>query len=273
MNKVDFIKKTLLETKEIFNEAKNISESGLAIEKKKTFKDLVTKYDQLIEEFITNKIIKQYPNENIIGEESYSKSGSNSLNWKTNDIDNCWLIDPIDGTTNFTHQFPYFCSTIAYAEKEKDQWVVKQAGTFDPNKNELFWAAKNQGAWLNNFKLKIKAPNQFSESLLCTGFAIDRHANKDKIEQAFNTFKNLTTITHGVRRSGAAALDIAYVASGRLNGFWEGGLSPWDIAAGSLLVTEAGGKIYSASKGQFNLFDGSIICGPSLVTNKLIELI
>lgn len=194
----------------------------------KNFKgDLVTEADIAAEKAIISHLNQLYPEHAFIGEESGVSSTDSE--WQ-------WIIDPLDGTTNFAHTHPMFCVSIGMVFNNEPVLGV----VFNPYFNELFQAAKNQGASLNGYPLKVSKTKQLDHSLLATGFPYNRRETDDN---NYREFCALTHATQGVRRGGSAALDLAYVASGRIDGYWEQGIKPWDIAAGIVLVNEAGGKI------------------------------
>ena len=192
----------------------------------KSRNDFVTEVDRQAEDIIIKTIHKFYPSHAILAEESGS-SGNNAY---------VWIIDPLDGTTNYLHGFPQFAVSIALQHKG----VMQQAVIYDPLRDELFTAGRGHGAYLNDRRMRVSKQKHLHGSLLGTGFPFREGA---RMEQYMETLKVFFAVTAGVRRAGAAALDLAYVACGRLDGFWESGLKPWDIAAGMLLVEEAGGML------------------------------
>ncbi len=187
--------------------------------------DLVTEADRASEALVVERLRSHFPAHSIVAEEGGGHAGSSEF---------CWYVDPLDGTTNFAHGFPMYNVTLA----------LEQAGQlisgviFDPEHNEMFSAERGSGAYLNNRRIRVSKVSRVEDSLVATGFpSKKRHADVN-----VHFYYQLAMISHGVRRAGAAALDLAYVASGRLDGFWEFGLNPWDMAAGILLIQEAGGK-------------------------------
>jgi len=188
--------------------------------------DLVTAADRASEELVIERIRAQFPTHSIVGEETGKHAGTSEY---------CWYVDPLDGTTNFAHSFPMFSVTLA----------VERAGeliagvVFDPLRQEMFAAERGGGAFLNNHRIHVSRVAGLEESLMVTGFPNWRRHKDGNIHFFYQT----GLISHGVRRSGSAAIDLAYTASGRVDGFWEFGLNPWDVAAGILLVNEAGGKV------------------------------
>jgi myo-inositol-1(or 4)-monophosphatase len=187
--------------------------------------DLVTEMDRKAEDFLVSAIQSRFPDHTIITEESGLHQGLN---------DHCWYIDPIDGTVNYAHHLPWFVVSLAYAEGGQ----VKYGVIYEPMRDECFSAARGEGAWLNERLIRVTSTDRLISALFSTGFPYDVATVKDNnVAQ----FVSLTMLSQGVRRSGSAALDMAYVACGRLDGFWEIQLQPWDIAAGALIVEEAGG--------------------------------
>lgn len=190
--------------------------------------DLVTEADQKSEKKIKQIIRHRLPEHSILAEESGLDFSQES--------DFLWVVDPLDGTTNYTHQFPMVAISIALLHQKKPLVAI----VYNPITQEMFRAISGEGAFLNNHKMQVSSTNQLKKSLLATGFAYDRVGTKDN---NYREFATMTDKSQGVRRLGSAALDLAYVACGRLDGFWERGLKTWDVAAGILLVTEAGGRI------------------------------
>lgn len=218
--------------------------------------DFVTEVDTQAEFTIINTIKKSYPDHAFICEES-GKSG---------DSDFTWIIDPLDGTTNFLHGFPHFAVSIALQHKGR----LDQAVIYDPLKQELFTASQGKGAQLNSKKIRVSTQKTLNGALLGTGFPF---GDNPKVNQFITTFKAIYPEIAGIRRAGAASLDLAYVACGRLDGFWEYSLKPWDIAAGVLIVQEAGGIISTPSGGVDHMESGDIVCAnPKLIKSILRTL-
>jgi myo-inositol-1(or 4)-monophosphatase len=227
---------------------------------RKRHNDFVTEVDKAAEEAIIEVLHRAYPDHAILAEESGARPGS------AGESDYTWIIDPLDGTTNFIHGFPQYAVSIALRHKQ----FLTQAVIYDPTKNELFTATRGRGAFLNDHRLRVSKRTQLSESLVGTGFPFREFQDLDGY---LATFRALTERTAGLRRAGAAALDIAYVAAGRLDGFWEPGLSPWDMAAGVLLVTEAGGLVGDFQGEPGYLDSGRIVCGNPKVFAQLLQVI
>ena len=223
--------------------------------------DFVTEVDKAAEAAIIETLQDAYPGYGILAEESGQSAGKG-----TQDTEYQWIIDPLDGTTNFIHGLPQYAVSIALAKAG----IVEQAVIFDPNRNELFTASKGGGAFLNDRRIRVSKRLKLQESLIGTGFP---YRMLDKLDLYLDIFKEVVQKTAGQRRPGAASLDLAYVACGRYDGFWEFGLSPWDMAAGALLVSEAGGLV-SDLRGEANYLDtGNIIAGTPKVFSPLLNLI
>ena len=206
--------------------------------------DFVTTADLRAERTIKNELTRARPGYSLLFEEGGAAEGI--------DPHHRWIVDPLDGTTNFLHGIPHFCISIAL---ERDGDIV--AGLiYEPVRDEMFWAEKGSGAYLNDRRMRVSARRQLSESLLGTGMPFrDRNRQAEYVA----TLSAVMPATRGVRRFGAAALDLAYVAAGRYDGFWEFGLCPWDIAAGMLLVREAGGYVSDLAGGQTMMTSGDVL--------------
>ncbi|MUL37336.1 inositol monophosphatase family protein [Gloeocapsopsis dulcis] len=206
--------------------------------------DLVTQADKASEAVILDVLQRHLPQHGILAEESGNVGNSQS--------EYLWAIDPLDGTTNFAHQYPSFAVSIGLLVAD-----IPQVGViFDPFHQELFRAARGLGATRDRCSIRVSQTKDLSKSLLVTGFAYDRRETPDN---NYAEFCHLTHLTQGVRRSGSAALDLAYVACGRLDGYWERGLSPWDITAGIILLEEAGGKVSAYDVSSFDMASGRIL--------------
>jgi myo-inositol-1(or 4)-monophosphatase len=222
--------------------------------------DFVSEVDRLAEDEIINTIHSAYPDHAIMAEESGVRDGNQSGSQYK------WIIDPLDGTTNFLHGYPQYAVSIAVSDKGK----LDQAVVFDPLRNELFVASRGKGAQLNDRKIRVSKATSLETSLLGTGFPFK---DFDKLDAWIETFRILLPESSGVRRAGSAALDLAHVASGRLDGFWEFGLKPWDMAAGCLLIQEAGGIVTDFNKSDEYLENGNIIAGTPKIYEHLIKLL
>jgi len=224
--------------------------------KEKATNDYVSEVDRDAEQAIIKTLRDAYPDHSILAEESGA----------TGQSEYCWIIDPLDGTTNFLHGFPQYAVSIALAHKG----VITQAAIYDPSRNDLFTATRGRGAYLNETRLRVGKRTTLKSSLIGTGFPFRQF---EHIDAYLAMFRDMIRNTAGVRRAGAAALDLAYVAAGRLDGFWEIGLSPWDMAAGSLLITEAGGLVGDLEGEDKFMRNGNIIGGNPKVFAQLIQLL
>lgn len=217
--------------------------------------DYVTEVDQRSEQIIIETIRKAYPSHDFWGEESgFNDNGSESV----------WIIDPLDGTTNFIHGMPHFAVSIAL----RHQGDLTQAVIYNPMSQELFTATKGSGAQLNNRRIRVANRRSMEGALLGTGFPYRAEHN---IDRYLESFRALHPDTAGIRRPGSAALDLAFVAAGRFDGFWEFGLSPWDIAAGVLLVREAGGLVGDLSGGTSHMSSGNILAANPRLFDLMIK--
>jgi myo-inositol-1(or 4)-monophosphatase len=219
-------------------------------------KDFVTEVDKAAEAAIIEVLKEAYPDHAILAEES-GASG---------DSDTVWIIDPLDGTTNFIHGFPQYAISIAQQHKG----VLQHAVVYDPTKNELFTASKGSGAFLNERRIRVSKRAKLNEVLVGTGFPFRYF---EHVDAYLAIFRDMMHKTAGVRRPGAAALDLAWVAAGRIDGFWELGLSPWDMAAGALLITEAGGLVGDLTGEPNYLETGNIVGGNPKVFAQLLQII
>jgi len=210
----------------------------------KSRNDFVTEVDRSAEEAIIHELRSKFPDHAILAEESGRRSGG----------DFEWVIDPLDGTTNYLHGFPQFSVSIALKYRGR----LEQAVVYDPLREEMFTASRGQGAQLNDRKLRVSNRPGLEGALIGTGFPFREQGHLDSY---LGMFKAMIQETAGIRRPGSAALDIAYVAAGRLDGFWELGLAQWDMAAGALLVTEAGGTVSDLAGGDRHLDTGNLVAG------------
>ena len=225
-----------------------------ATEKSKN--DYVTEVDKQAEAVIIDTLLKAYPKHAILAEEGGAQGKSEYV----------WIIDPLDGTTNFMHGFPHFAVSIALQHKGK----LQQAVIYDPLRQELFTTSRGDGAYLNDRRIRVSKRKNLDGALLGTGFPFGESANIDRF---LDTCRTLMPVTAGIRRAGAATLDLAYVACGRLDGFWEFGLKPWDIAAGALLIEEAGGVVCSIDTDKEYLTSGNIVSGNPYILEFLKEIV
>lgn len=216
--------------------------------------DFVTEVDRAAEQIVISELQRTYPEHAILGEESGFIPGSRAD--KEGQEEYVWVIDPLDGTTNFIHGLPHFCVSVGCLRNGR----MEHAVIIDPIRNEEFVASRGDGAQLNGRRIRVSKKASLDGALLATGFPFKPHQAKH-LDDHMAIFKKLSSAPAGIRRNGSAALDLAYVAAGRYDGYWEMGLKQWDIAAGALLVLEAGGLV-SDFRGGSNFYEsGNIICG------------
>jgi len=227
---------------------------------RKRHNDFVTEVDKSAEQAIIDILHRAYPDHAILAEESGATAGT------AGESEYTWIIDPLDGTTNFIHGFPQYAVSIALQHNDQ----MTQAVVYDPTRNELFTATRGRGAFMDDRRLRVSRRQQLSEALVGTGFPF---RELEHLDEYVAMFKRITGETAGIRRPGAAALDLAYVSAGRLDGFWEFGLSPWDMAAGSLLIAEAGGLVSDFAGEQGWLTNGQIVAGTPKVFPQLLQLV
>ncbi len=225
----------------------------------KQVNDFVTEVDHASEKVIIETLLTAYPGHGILAEESGSEHGAR-------DSECVWIIDPLDGTTNFIHGFPVYCISIALAVKGK----IEQAVIYDPSRNDLFTSTKGRGAFLNDRRLRVSKRIRLKESLISTGFPFRAD---DDVQSYLAMMGDVMQRTAGLRRPGSAALDLAYVAAGFTDGFFETGLQPWDVAAGSLLVTEAGGLIGNFSGESNFLEQKECLAGNPKIYAQMVSII
>ena len=221
--------------------------------------DFVTEIDHASERVIIETLLGAYPDHGIWAEESGREHGRAAS-------DHVWLIDPLDGTTNFIHGFPVYCVSIALLVKGR----VEQAVVYDPTRNDLFTSTRGRGAFLNDRRIRVSKRTQLKESLIATGFPF---RPGDDFNGYLRMMAEVMQRTAGLRRPGAAALDLAYVAAGYTEGFFETGLSPWDVAAGSLLVTEAGGLIGNFTGDADFLEQRECLAGSPRIYGQLVKIL
>jgi myo-inositol-1(or 4)-monophosphatase len=231
-------------------------EGGALEVKAKDKNDFVTQVDRAAEQAIIGVIRTAYPEHRILAEESGDTPGARP--------EYLWVIDPLDGTTNYIHGFPQYCVSIALEHKG----VLTQAVVYDPGKNELFTASRGRGAFLDDRRMRVSKCVQLKDALVGTGFPFKELSRLDLYLRQLRT---MMTSCAGVRRAGAAALDLAYVAAGRLDAFWEMGLSRWDMAAGALLIQEAGGLVADLQGSAGYLDRGEIAAATPKVMAQLLE--
>ena len=223
---------------------------------KKSHADYVSEVDRFAEKAIVDILLQAYPTHAILAEEGGAQGESEYV----------WIIDPLDGTTNFLHGVPQYAVSIAL----QHNGVLMQAVIYDPTKNDLFTATRGRGAFLNDKRLRVSKRKELADSLIGTGFPYTRFEHMDAY---LNIFKDVMQNTAGLRRPGAASLDLAWTAAGRYDGFFETGLKPWDLAAGALLISEAGGIVSDLAGNQNQLESGHICAGNPHIHEQLLKLI
>ena len=233
--------------------------SSLRIDKKGAI-DLVTEMDLEIEREFRAMIAERFPDHAVLGEE-FGESGEGGAGARF-----CWVLDPIDGTTNYAHGLPIFCASLAL----EIDGVATVGAVYDPNRRELFTAERGHGAWLNGMPLRVSTSGALIDSLLVTGFHYNIHRDPGELIGLFGEF---ISRARAVRRLGSAALDLCYVAAGRFEGFWEHRLQPWDVAAGALIVEEAGGRVTTIGGEPFQSRAGSVLATNGLVHAEMLETI
>ena len=217
--------------------------------------DLVTEADLASEKLVVERLQSRFPQHGIVAEEGSGHSSPSEYRW---------YVDPLDGTTNFAHSLPIFNVTLALERAGE----MLAGVVFDPIRQEMFTAELGSGAWLNNRRIRVSAVSRLESSLLCTGFPTRRrHLNTN-----VHFYHQLAMATHGVRRTGSAAIDLAWVACGRLDGFWEFGLNPWDMAAGRLLVAEAGGRVTDMRGAPHTFQSPHLLADNGHVHEQIVEI-
>jgi myo-inositol-1(or 4)-monophosphatase len=217
--------------------------------------DLVSEADRASEQYLLERILGRFPADSVIGEESGTREGDSGYSW---------IVDPLDGTTNFVHGHPIFAVSIAVADRSGTQAGV----IYLPTTRELFWGARGMGAWRNETRLSVSGTGELNDSLIATGHPYNR---RQVVETILEDWRRMILHVQGVRRMGAAAVDLAFVAAGRFDGFWERGLKPWDTAAGQLLVEEAGGRVTGFSGQEYSPFNPDITASNGRIHDRLLD--
>jgi len=216
--------------------------------------DLVSEADRASEQYLLDRILDRFPSDSVIGEESGTREGNSGFSW---------IVDPLDGTTNFVHGQPCFAVSIAVAHGGSTQVGV----IYLPTTRELFWGQRGQGAWRNETRLAVSGTAVLNDSLVATGHPYNR---RQVVETILEDWRRMILNVQGVRRMGAAAVDLAFVAAGRFDGFWERGLKPWDTAAGQLLVEEAGGRVTGFAGQEYTPFSPDIVASNGHIHEPLL---
>ena len=231
----------------------------LHVEKKGAI-DLVTQIDKDVERMFRALIAGRFPDHVVLAEE-FELSGD-----RQNEAEYCWVFDPVDGTTNYAHGLPIFC--CACSLERNRQPIV--AAIYDPSRKELFTAERGGGAWLNGAPMRVSSAETLIDSLLCTGFPYSVQEEGDYLLGLFGDFLRRA---RAVRRLGSAAIDLAYVAAGRFDGFWEVKLNPWDVSAGALLIEEAGGAVSNLAGGPFDSRQGEVVASNGRIQAQMVDII
>jgi myo-inositol-1(or 4)-monophosphatase len=231
----------------------------LRIEKKGAI-DLVTQIDREVEEMFRALIARRFPDHVVLAEEFAVRGDREAAS------ELCWGCDPVDGTTNYAHGLPIYCSACSL--EQRGQPIV--AAIYDPSRRELFTAERGVGAWLNGVPLRVSSADALIDSLLCTGFPYNVQTDSGYLMGLFDDFLHRA---RAVRRLGSAAIDLAYVAAGRFDGFWEVRLNPWDISAGALIIEEAGGRVSTLSGAAFDSRLGEIVATNGRIHDQMVAVI
>lgn len=229
------------------------------ISKKGTI-DLVTEVDVQVERAFREMVARRFPDHDVLGEEMGGMPPGRPV------ASHCWIFDPIDGTTNFAHGVPIFCSALALEIDGR----VDVAAVYDPTRDELFTAERGQGAWVNGRRMTVSTTGRLIDALLVTGFPYNVHSEPGEM---LGLFEHFIRRSRAVRRLGSAAIDVCYVAAGRMDGFWEQGLSVWDIAAAALLVEEAGGRLSDLDGGPFDARRGRLVASNGRLHDEMLTTI
>ena len=247
---IEIVKKAGEIFKEGFNKKLEIKSKGI--------KDLVTEYDVKVEKFLINEF-KKFNEYSIIAEETLQEEFNNSI-----------IIDPIDGTTNFAHHIPHCAISIGIYENKSSKYAI----IYNPILNELFYAKRGEGAYKNGKKIEVSNQDDFQRSFIATGFPYSSAENEDDLKWVINKLKHILPRCQDIRRLGSAALDLCYVAEGKYEGFYEINLKPWDVSAGMLIVSEAGGIISNEYGNEYNFFeDKCIVASNGTIHNELVEIL
>lgn len=231
----------------------------LRIEKKGAI-DLVTQIDREVEQMFRALIARRFPDHAVLAEEFEARGD------RQNETEYCWVFDPVDGTTNYAHGLPIFCSACSLEQRGRP--IV--GAIYDPSRRELFTAERGLGAWLNGVPLRVSSADTLIDSLLCTGFPYSVQSDSGYLMGLFDDFLRRA---RAVRRLGSAAIDLAYVAAGRFDGFWEVRLNPWDISAGALIIEEAGGQVSTLAGAPFDSRRGEIVASNGRIHAQLVDVI
>ena len=253
----DYLSLAIEVAREAGDFARQVQRSDLKITTKTNAMDIVTQVDSRNEHTIRAAVLTRYPDHVFLGEELGSSEEPSTTRTSMSDSRVRWIIDPIDGTVNYTHGLPIWCVSVGV----EVAGIVECGVIYNPNLNELFSVRRGHGAFLNSDQIHVSKQGDTTKSLFVTGFPYNVHENPDSVIEQFVRFLNRGWL---IRRLGSAALDLAYVACGRFEAFWEVGLSPWDTSAGQLMVREAGGRVTHYDGSDYNIYKRSIIASNGL---------
>ena len=245
---------------EVIREAGNLLAENFSKPQEIEFKgavNLVTAMDRASEDHIVSRLRAAFPKDDILAEEREQPARAS---------ENLWILDPLDATTNYAHGFPMFCVSIAFEQRGH----IRLGAIYDPLRDELFMAESGKGAAMNGVSLSVSGTSDLDRSLIATGFPYDK---RESPVNNLDHFQRFALRTQGVRRAGSAALDLAYVAAGRLDGYWELKLSPWDVAAGVLLVQEAGGRVTDFSGGGDFIYSGEVVAANAHIQREMLDIL
>ncbi|MDH4196817.1 MAG: inositol monophosphatase [Candidatus Aminicenantes bacterium] len=250
----------LAEAREAVREAGRLLRENLDGRGEVSFKgavDLVTAFDRKAQELVDRRLAAAFPEHGFLSEENLDRRGTSGCRW---------VLDPLDGTTNFAHTLPIFSVSLALER----QGEILLGVVYDPMRDEMFWAAAGEGAFLNGRPVRVSPVDRLDRSLLATGFPYDiRESRLNNLDH----FTNFAVRAQAVRRCGSAALDLCYVACGRFDGFWELKLKPWDVAAGSLIIREAGGRVTDFDSGDFDIFHPELAASNGLIHEEMLRVL
>jgi len=252
--------KELSAAREAVREAGRLLRENVAGRGEVSFKgavDLVTAFDKRAQELVDGRLTAAFPEHGFLSEEGLDRPGTSGCRW---------VLDPLDGTTNFAHTLPIFAVSLALERQGR----ILLGVVYDPMRDEMFWAVEGEGAFLNGQPIRVSPVARLDRSLLATGFPYDiRESRLNNLDH----FTNFAVRAQAVRRCGSAALDLSYVACGRFDGFWELKLKPWDVAAGSLIIREAGGRVTDFSGAAFDLFEPELAASNGLVHDEMLRVL
>jgi myo-inositol-1(or 4)-monophosphatase len=260
MESIVDVEKYLKEAEDIALKAGKMLRANIDTSAEVSFKgavDLVTDFDNKAQRMIYDHLSSRFPEHDFLGEEGLSRDRGGEF---------CWIVDPLDGTTNYAHAFPVFCVSVALEQKGG----IVLGVIYDPMREEMFSSVKGEGAFLEGERIRVSSVDDLDKSLVATGFPYDlRESSVNNVDH----FNNFLLRVQAIRRCGSAALDLCYVACGRFDGFWELKLHPWDVAAGALIVQEAGGRVSDFQNQEFSIFGSQILASNGLIHKQMVEVL